>query len=116
MAGECKVDVRALNGCYAWRGQGTDTGGVPIAAVGYFFFSGGLVTGYYTGMHNGQPITKTFTSGTVSVNPDGSGHITAKDNANITEELDFVSAAAGTVLYLVHKRPGTNVTSEAHKV
>lgn len=116
MAGECKVDVRALSGCYAWRGQGTDTGNVPVAAVGYFHFSGGLVTGQYSGTHGGQPVIKTFTSGNVTVNPNGLGRITVTDNAGATETMDFVAASQNTVLYLVHVRGGTTATYTARKV
>lgn len=116
MAGECRVDVRSLSGCYAWRAQGTDTNNVPAAAVGYFYFSGGLVTGQYSGMHNGKPVSRKFESGTATVNADGTGRIVVTDDYRSTETLDFVSAAAGTVLYLVHKREGTSITYEARKV
>ncbi|HEX8693117.1 MAG TPA: hypothetical protein VF746_11895 [Longimicrobium sp.] len=93
-----------------------DTGAVPVAAVGYFHFSGSSATGQYSGVHGGTNVVKTFVSGTVTVARNGIGHMDVTDNTGVVESLDFVVGGQGTVMYLVHTRNGTTCTYEARKV
>lgn len=112
----CNVDVTLLSGCYAWRGEGTNTGGIPVAAVGFFHFGGrGAVTGSYEGSHGGTHVSRTFT-GTVSTDANGYGVMDFTDNAGSREILQFVMAQGATELFMVHTRAGTVAHYVARKV
>ena len=87
---------KTLAGCFGWSSTayvGNTT--QATAAIGLMHLDGaGQLHGWYSGSYLGSPTVRDY-KGTYTVNPNGTGHMSFKDNYGNTLDYDFVIVKGG---------------------
>ena len=87
---------KTLAGCFGWSSTayvGNTT--QATAAIGLMHLDGaGQLHGWYSGSYLGSPTVRDY-KGTYTVNPNGTGHMSFKDNYGSTLDYDFVIVKGG---------------------